>query len=445
LHKECKELYGSTGKQSIDPVVFFKLLLFGYFENIISDRELIRRASDSLGVRLYLGYDIDEELPWHSTISRTRKLYKEKIFEKLFDQVLEKCVAAGLVSGEHQSIDSTLVRANASLTSLEKKINVIDLKEYINKTYKENRVDEKEGKKKKSNEDEGNDKKGNKSQNKNEEYVSKTDRDSRMTRKGDIPTNMYYSTQYAVDSKKKVITDVLTTHADIRDQTSLVKVVNRAKTRLSLNGKKIKEVSADKGYFTGRNLRTLEEDGITPYIPKQRNVNPNGGLDKEEFKYDEQSDTYQCPQQKQLSYRGYRKDKESKVYKIKNGECAQCPIREKCTTSKSRSINRSIYYDEIERLEIRMKSREGKEAMRLRKTGPEPLFGEAKANHGLTKFMNRGLLNAQKTSYVIATVQNLKRLMNAMTRKRAAISIEIKNLIFTPFESVNNNYKIILW
>ena len=115
--------------------------MFGYFENILSDRELVRRASDSLGVRLYLGYDLDEELPWHSTISRTRQLYKEEIFEKLFDKVLEKCSEAGLVSGEHQSIDSTLVRANASLSSLEKRINVIELKEYIKKTNKENEIE----------------------------------------------------------------------------------------------------------------------------------------------------------------------------------------------------------------------------------------------------------------------------------------------------------------
>jgi hypothetical protein len=266
-----------------------------------------------------------------------------------------------------------------------------------------------------------------------------------MTRKGNIPTNMYYSTQYAVDSKQKVITDVLTTHADIGDQASLVKEINRAKTRLSLNDKKIKEVSADKGYFTGKNLRTLEEDGIIPYIPKQRNVNTNGGIDKEEFRYDDQSDTYRCPEQKQLSYSHYRKDKESRVYNIKKGECTHCPIREKCTTSKSRSINRSIYQAEIEGLEQRMKSREGKEAMRLRKTGPEPLFGEAKANHGLSKFMNRWLPNALKTSYVIATVQNLKRLMNAMTRKRAALSNEIENLILSAINPINNDYKLILW
>ena len=442
LYKECKNIYGSTGKPSIDPVVFFKILLFGYFENIISDRELVRRASDSLGVRLYLGYDIDEELPWHSTISRTRKLYKEEIFEKLFEQVLEKCISAGIVSGEHQSIDSTLVRANASLTSLEKKIEVIELKEYINKTYKENSGDEKSKKDNKSEEESDNG--GNNRLTKNKEYVSKTDSDSRMARKGDKPINMYYLTHYGVDSKNKVITEVLTTRADIKDSTSLMTVFNHLKRRLSKNQKEVKQVSADKGYCSGKNLKMLEEEGIIPYIPKQRNVNTIGGIDKEEFKYDEQSDTYQCPQQKQLSYRGYRKNKESIVYKTKKGECTKCPIREICTTSDSRSINRSIYHDEIERLEKRMKSKEGKEAMRLRKTGPEPLFGEAKANHGLLKFMNRGLSNAQKTSYVIATVQNLKRLMKAITRKRDVIRNEIGNLIFTSINPVNNYNKLIL-
>ena len=65
IYKACEPLYGSTGNKSIDPVVFFKINLLGFFENIISDRELIRRASDSLAARLYLGYDLDEELPWH--------------------------------------------------------------------------------------------------------------------------------------------------------------------------------------------------------------------------------------------------------------------------------------------------------------------------------------------------------------------------------------------
>ena len=142
VYQECKSIYGKTGNPSIDPVVFFRLVLFGYIENIISDRELIRRASDSLGVRLYLGYDLDEELPWHSTISRTRVKMPEKVFEKLFDKILQMCVEKGLVSGDKQSIDSTLVRANASLESLEKKVPQLELHQYIEETRKENPVEE---------------------------------------------------------------------------------------------------------------------------------------------------------------------------------------------------------------------------------------------------------------------------------------------------------------
>ncbi|RPJ24475.1 MAG: transposase, partial [Nitrosopumilales archaeon] len=128
VYQECKRLYGKTGNPSIDPVVFFKLNIFGFFENIISDRDLIRRASDRLSIRYFLGYDIDEKLPWHSTISRTRALITKDIFEKIFNKVLEQCNAAGLIEGKHQSIDSTLVKANASLDSLERKEPVLTVK-----------------------------------------------------------------------------------------------------------------------------------------------------------------------------------------------------------------------------------------------------------------------------------------------------------------------------
>ena len=121
VYKECEKLYGKTGKPSIDPVVFFKLELYGYFENIISDRELIRKANDSLAARYFIGYDIDEKLPWHSTISRTRVLISKETFEMIFSRILELCNQSGLIEGKHQSIDSTLVKANASLESVERK------------------------------------------------------------------------------------------------------------------------------------------------------------------------------------------------------------------------------------------------------------------------------------------------------------------------------------
>src|SRR5678816_2925360 len=93
LYKETKAYYGSEGQQSIDPVVFFKLILVGYLENLNSDRKIIEHSRLRLDILIFLGYDLDEELPWHSTISRTRALYGEEVFKELFSKVLSLCVS----------------------------------------------------------------------------------------------------------------------------------------------------------------------------------------------------------------------------------------------------------------------------------------------------------------------------------------------------------------
>ena len=105
LYKATKKYYGKEGQESIDPVVFFKICLVGYLNNIGSDRKLIEFCSDSLGIRLFLKYDIDEPLPWHSTISRTRQLYGgEEVFLSLFGKVLSLCISKGMVRGKRQAM-----------------------------------------------------------------------------------------------------------------------------------------------------------------------------------------------------------------------------------------------------------------------------------------------------------------------------------------------------
>ncbi|MGO4913556.1 transposase [Leeuwenhoekiella sp. W20_SRS_FM14] len=113
LYEFTRDFYGSSGQKSIDPVVFFKLCLVGYLENIISDRKLIDHCSMRLDILYFIGYDIDEELPWHSTISRTRQLIPEAVFESVFTKVFTLCVEAGMVIGHTQAIDSAPVKANA--------------------------------------------------------------------------------------------------------------------------------------------------------------------------------------------------------------------------------------------------------------------------------------------------------------------------------------------
>ena len=89
LYKAKKSYYGTEGQQSIDPVVFFKLMLIGYLENLGSDRRIINTVSLRLDMLFFVGYDIDEPLPWHSTLSRTRQLYGEDVFKQLFKEVLK--------------------------------------------------------------------------------------------------------------------------------------------------------------------------------------------------------------------------------------------------------------------------------------------------------------------------------------------------------------------
>ena len=133
LYGATRKYYGSQGQKSLDPVVFFKICLIGYLENLISDRKLIALCSDSLAIRLFLGFDLDEQLPWHSTISRTRQLYDDILFEEVFRKILNQCIDSGLVAGHTQAIDSAFVKANASMDSLELKVPEEDLDEHLRK------------------------------------------------------------------------------------------------------------------------------------------------------------------------------------------------------------------------------------------------------------------------------------------------------------------------
>src|SRR5882757_2238345 len=118
LYTSTSKYYGSEGQKSIDPVVFMKLMLVGYLENLNSDRRIIATSRMRMDILYFIGYDLDEELPWHSTLSRTRKLYGEYVFTEVFKQVLKQCIDKGMVSGRRQAVDGFFIKANASLDSM---------------------------------------------------------------------------------------------------------------------------------------------------------------------------------------------------------------------------------------------------------------------------------------------------------------------------------------
>ena len=125
--------YGDCGQKSIDPEVFMKMMLVGYLENIESDRRLLNHYALRMDILYFLGYDIDEPLPWHSTLSRTRALLPDDVFTEAFERVLGMCVEKGMVGGRKQAVDSAPIKANASMDSLELKVPAEELEEQSGK------------------------------------------------------------------------------------------------------------------------------------------------------------------------------------------------------------------------------------------------------------------------------------------------------------------------
>jgi transposase len=267
LYEATKRYYGTEGQESIDPVVFFKISLVGYLNNINSDRKLIEYCSDSLAVRLFLKYDIDEPLPWHSTISRTRQLYGEEVFLSLFRKILSMCVSKGMVRGKRQAIDSALIKANASMDSLIEKEVLEDAEVYAGELnenseykvtarknkeiesrhawqaekYKQPGCEYKDGK-----EGDGGDFIRSKFLS-NSTHYSGTDPDARISTKPGKPRNLNYLGQISVDNANHVITGALADFANKRDSQCLEKVCEQVKENLVENNIKINQVVTDTG------------------------------------------------------------------------------------------------------------------------------------------------------------------------------------------------------
>src|SRR5918992_1238241 len=127
-----RDCYASSGRPSVDPVVFFRLQLVMFFEDVRSERQLMEVAADRLSVRWFLGYDLNDPLPDHSSLTRIRERYGLQTFRRFFEEIVELCVEAGLVWGKELYFDATKVEANASLDSMRSRsLMEYDLEEHL--------------------------------------------------------------------------------------------------------------------------------------------------------------------------------------------------------------------------------------------------------------------------------------------------------------------------
>src|SRR5688572_5687289 len=138
----CRPYYSHTGRPSVDPVVLFKMLLLGYLYGISSERRLAQEISLNLAYRWFLGYDFDMPTPDHSVLSKARARFGPAVFEAFFQQSIECCREAGLLEEGPVYVDSTLLRAAASVDSLvykqERLQPPLSIPDYVRRLFEEN-------------------------------------------------------------------------------------------------------------------------------------------------------------------------------------------------------------------------------------------------------------------------------------------------------------------
>ena len=474
LYKATKKYYGTEGQQSIDPIVFLKLMLIGYLENLGSDRRIINTACLRLDLLFFIGYDIDEPLPWHSTLSRTRQLYGDDLFKQLFKEVLKQCIDKGMVAGRRQVMDSVAVKANASMDSLVEKQILDDAADYADELKSEEENREGDGGVRSNNSntvsaarnkavqlhhqwkakaykdmprgksltrgDEGSRPKFVS----NHTHYSTTDGDARVSVKPGKPRQLNYTAQVSVDTAHHVITHIQTDHADKRDSQCLPALLSNTIDNLAKQGLQVDEVYADAGYSSGEALQSLEDHNVTGYIPSFGQYKPS----REGFTYDKDKDRYTCSRGVHLPFKkltttslGYK----MKVYRSSAKDCGPCPLRSVCIgKSDFKKIDDSIDKPLYDRMHARMQTMNREKIRRLRSSTVEPVLGTLVNYLAMRRVNTRGIKQASKCILMSAIAYNLKKLLKWESRKIKVVAMtkmkdlknELQSLCFFFFRSV---------
>ncbi len=459
LYGRTKEFYGVSGQKSIDPIVFFKLCLIGYLENLTSDRQLIEHCSMRMDILFFLGYDIDEPLPWHSTLSRTRQLFPESLFEQVFNRILDQCISKGMVLGKIQAIDSAPVKANASMDSLELKVPAESLEEHLRKVRVMSSMDRKAktnkapkeqqtitASKRELSEIKSRNKKWSKDQDQrpgagakgskytsNKTHYSPTDPDARISVKPGKARKLNYLSQMAVDTKSHVITHIHADYADRKDSQCLQGITERLKWRLHSRGLKWKYLLADTGYSSGENYAFLEQKGITSFIPPHGTY--KGG--PEGFQYIKEGDYWLCRNNKKVTFRKItvepnRNDNKKRLYLTRTSDCKGCPFKPQCAgKAPEKRITITIYNEEYKRAIARLNTSKGRYMKKKRQSTVEPVFGSLTSFYGLRKINTLGIEQANKVMLLSATAYNLKKLLKFSDKRFRKVAQQSKSFVFS--------------
>jgi transposase len=252
VREKLKESYSETGRPSIDPELLLRILLIGYLYGITSERKLVEELRMHLAWRWFTGLGFDQEIPHHSTFSKNRhgRFQESKLFEQLFEEIVARCLEAGLVRGDNLSVDGSFVEANASKESRIPREQLAEAAQ-VNQTVRQYLVELEQ-------------------HNPTEEpvheqkLVSTTDPDATYATKGGTPARLGYYDNYLVDNHSCVIVGVQATAARMSQETVAAQDMLARFSRWQ--GRDPESVAADATYGNGEFLQWLMERGITPYM-----------------------------------------------------------------------------------------------------------------------------------------------------------------------------------
>lgn len=405
VRREVAHSYGHNGNVSVDPVVILKMIFLLFYDNISSERELMRIIPERLDYLWFLGYGLNDEVPDHSVLSKARARWGSEVFEKLFVRTVAACVHAGLVDGAKIHMDGSLIKANASTDA------VVDgppeLIAALRAAYREQeqKLDEQPT-----------------GGSVNKTHLTTTDPDAQLARTGSSASRPAYKHHRAVDNAQGVITAQLTTGGAIKEDTQLPALSDQHERHCAAT---VQTIVADSQYGTVQNFLYCQNRGIVAHMADVKTAQNRAGqrsefFRDEQFTYDANTDTYTCPAGQRMKRWQHRPDKQAWQYMAGAKVCAACPLRSQCTEAKGgRRIQRLNEQAKVDAARQQSASPRAIADRKRRRHLMEGSFADAANNHGFKRSRWRGLWRQRIQNSLIAACQNVRILLRCRTSRTA--------------------------
>jgi len=408
LRSELTPHYSSTGRPSIDPELMIRMLVVGYVFAIRSERLLCREVQVNLAYRWFCKLGIEDAIPDHSAFSRARneRFRDGDVFRCVFERVVERCIASGLVGGEGFAVDASLIQADANKQ-----------RSIAGQDWHEDRDPKSASRAVREYLATLDDTAWGAASDVVPKFVSPSDPAAQWTGAHKGPAFFAYADNYLIDVKFGVIVDVEASRAIRQAEVGAAKtMIERTEERFGL---KPERLAADTAYGAAPTLNWLvEEKGIAPHIPVfDRSKRDDGTFSRSDFRYDPTSDVYHCPAGKTLTTTGTLVNGGTTLlYLARKHDCDGCKLRAQCCP---KVPFRKIPRDRHEAARDVARSYVGTEPFeqsRRERKKIEMRFAHLKRILRLGRLRLRGPRGAQDEFVLAAIAQNLRRLAALMAQ-----------------------------